>query len=446
VQVLQTLLALLITLGILVTIHEWGHFYVARLCGVTVKKFSVGFGKPIWSRTGKDGVQYMISAIPLGGYVTFLDENEGPVEPSERQNAFNNKSVWQRMAIVFAGPAVNLIFAAAAYAFLFGWGQTVIKPTIGAISQGSLAEQAALPVNGVLTAIDGEPVVSWPDVNLALAARVGDTGMITLTTEVDGVQTRHSADLTQWSVDIDSVSPIRAFGIAPWRPTLEPVLGPVQSGSAAANAGLLEGDRVLSVNGEAIQNWDQLAQWIQSNADRELSLVVEREGVRTDVSVAPTLHPDTGVGLLGVGLNTVEWPEDHLVEVKKAPVDALISGVERMWDMSMLTLSAIKKIILGLISLDNLSGPITIAKVAGQSAASGMESFITFLAYLSVSLGVLNLLPIPVLDGGHLTYYIYEVLRGKPLSAEFQHYAARVGMGLLGAVMLLAIFNDLMRI
>jgi len=445
-ELLHTLAALIVTLGILVTIHEWGHFWVARRCGVKVLRFSVGFGKPLWQRTAADGCTYQIAAIPLGGYVKFLDEHEGGVDPSERHRAFNTKPVGQRFAIVAAGPLVNLIFAVFAYAFLFAWGETVIKPTVGSVAPNSLAEQAQLPTGSIITEIDGRMVRSWEDINLVLANRVGDSGTIELTTQLDGVENRHTALLDQWSVELDTTSPIRAFGIQPWRPDVQPVLGELQRGGPAEQAGLEENDTVLSINDQSIAEWADLVAVVQGNPNIPLAFVVERLGARLELVVTPAQREEGGQGFIGAGVQPIEWPEDALATYQQNPVDALVSGFDKTGQMIGLTLNAIKKIITGLISVDNLSGPITIAKIAGQSAASGMESFITFLAYLSVSLGVLNLLPIPMLDGGHLVYYIVEVIQGKPVSDSVQQFAARIGIAILGTVMTLAIYNDLMRI
>lgn len=450
-DLIQTLLATLVTLGILVTIHEWGHFWVARRCGVKVLRFSVGFGKPIWMRVGRDGTEYAVASIPLGGYVRMLDEREGDVPEELRQQAFNNKPVMQRIAIVAAGPLVNLIFAVLAYWFLFVWGVTVVKPTIGVVEPASLAEQAGLQSELVLTEIDGRAVRSWEEVNLALAARIGDEGVLELRAGQpdSGWLKNYSVPLQGWRVDLESESPLRAFGLQPWQPLIEPVIGQITPDAAAQASGLRVGDKVVAVGGAPIADWMDLVGVIQASANSALDFTILRDSSELTLRITPgsrTLSDGSVVGFIGAGVQPYTWPEDHLVDLQQGPVEALVSGFNKTVQMVSLTLDSIRKMIVGVISLNNLSGPITIAKVAGASADSGLESFISFLAYLSVSLGVLNLLPIPMLDGGHLVYYFVEVVRGKPVSERVQAFGLRVGMALLFSLMALAMINDIARL
>lgn len=450
-DLLQTLLATLVTLGILVTIHEWGHFWVARRCGVKVLRFSVGFGKPIWMRVGRDGTEYAVASIPLGGYVKMLDEREGDVPQSQRAQAFNNKPVMQRIAIVAAGPLVNLIFAVLAYWFLFVWGVTVVKPTIGVVEPASLAEQAGLQPELVLTEIDGRAVRSWEEVNLALASRIGEEGVMELRAgqPQSGWLKSFSVPLQGWSVDLERESPLRAFGLQPWQPLIEPVIGQITPEGAAQAGGLQVGDKVLAVNGEPIADWMALVEVIQGSAGKTLDFLVLRGQAENNLIITPgsrALGDGSVVGFIGAGVQPYTWPEEHLVDLQQGPIEALVSGFDKTVQMIGLTLDSIRKMVVGVISLNNLSGPITIAKVAGASAASGLESFVSFLAYLSVSLGVLNLLPIPMLDGGHLVYYFYELVRGKPVSERVQAFGLRVGMALLFSLMALAVVNDIARL
>ena len=450
-DLLQTILATLITLGILVTIHEWGHFWVARRCGVKVLRFSVGFGKPIWMRKGRDGTEYAVASIPLGGYVRMLDEREGDVPASMRDQAFNNKPVMQRIAIVAAGPLVNLIFAVFAYWFLFVWGVTVVKPTIGLVEPASLAEQAGLQPELVVTEIDGRAVRSWEEINLALAARIGDEGVLELRAgqPESGWLKSYSVPLSGWNVDLESESPLRAFGLQPWQPLIEPVIGQLTPDGAAERAGLKVGDRIVEVNQQYIADWMALVELIQASAGESLDFKLQRGEQILILEVIPGVRAGADgveVGFIGAGVQPFEWPEDHLVDLRQGPVDALVSGFEKTAQMVSLTLDSIGKMIVGAISVKNLSGPITIAKVAGASAASGLESFVSFLAYLSVSLGVLNLLPIPMLDGGHLVYYFVELVRGKPVSERIQAFGMRLGIALLFSLMALAVVNDLARL
>ena len=447
---IQTVLSLLITLGILVTIHEWGHYWVARRCGVKVLRFSVGFGKPIWMRKGKDGTEYAVAAIPLGGYVRMLDEREGPVPEDLKSQAFNNKSVYQRIAIVAAGPLVNLIFALFAYWFLFIWGVTVVKPVVGAVSPDSIAEQAGLQPNYEIAEIDGREVLSWEEINLALAARVGETGVLTLRAGEpnSGWLRSYTANLQNWNVDLETTSPLRAFGLSPWQPEVPAVIGQIASEGPASRAGLQEGDKVVSIDDAPIVNWMDLVNKVQVSYGTDLRFKIIRNGRAEEVDVRPGLRPggDSSVGYIGAGVVVPQWPEDMLRDLSQGPVDALVSAYDKTVQMIGLTLDSIKKMIVGVISVKNLSGPITIAKVAGASASSGLESFISFLAYLSISLGVLNLLPIPMLDGGHLVYYFVELIRGRPVSERTQAFGMRLGMALLFSLMAIAFFNDLARL
>ena len=447
---LQTILATLVTLGVLVTIHEWGHYFVARLCGVKVLRFSVGFGKPLWMRTAKDGTEYAVAAIPLGGYVRMLDEREAPVPDHLKNQAFNNKSVLQRIAIVAAGPLVNLIFAVLAYWALFVSGVTVVKPVIGSIAPGSLAEVAGLQTGSEIVEIDGREVLAWEEVNLALAARVGETGSIEIRAgePESGWLRSYTLPIDSWAVDLESESPLRALGLRPWQPEVEPRIGQLSEDGPAMHAGLQSDDLVLAIDGVAVPNWMDLVGIVQASPNQLLQFEVLRADTRLMLDVTPSLRPEPGSdqGYIGAGVVVPEWPDSMLRDLSQGPIDALVSGFSKTSQMIGLTLDSIKKMILGAISVKNLSGPITIAKVAGASAASGLESFISFLAYLSISLGVLNLLPIPMLDGGHLVYYFVELVRGRPVSEKVQMFGMRIGMALLFSLMALAMINDIARL
>jgi len=451
---IQTVIAFVVTLGVLVTIHEWGHFIVARACGVKVLRFSVGFGKVFFSKRDKQGTEFALAAIPLGGYVKMLDEREGDVDPSQKHLAFNNKNVWQRIAIVAAGPAVNLLFAVIVYWALFVSGITVVKPVIGELVPGSIAEQSRLPLGAEITAIDGQEISSWQDVNLALAARIGDTGHLSMQVKGGGNSEKfHSAKfslaLKNWSVDLESQSHIRALGLVPFRPLIPAVLSNIPEGGRAAVAGLKPGDEVQIVSGQQVDTWQQLVGIVQRSAELPLLFVIERDGAKLEIPITPAqkkLESGQIVGYIGAGVAAPNWPEEMIRTQQLGFIDGLVAGAQRTWKMVSLTLASIKKMIEGIISVKNLSGPITIAKVASDSAHSGVESYLSFLAYLSISLGVLNLLPIPMLDGGHLFYYAIEVIRRKPVSERLQGIGLRVGMVLLFSMMAIAMFNDLMRL
>lgn len=449
-ELLQTLLATLVTLGILVTIHEWGHFFVARRCGVKVLTFSVGFGKPLVRWRDKKGTEYVIAAIPLGGYVRMLDEREAPVPEHLKAYAFNLKPVLQRIAVVAAGPLVNLIFAVLAYWFMFVVGVSAIKPTVVDIVPASLAEQADIQPGGEIVMVDGAETLSWDAVNLGLAARVGESGTLSIRMAYPdrSYQQDHRVSLDNWHIDLENETPIHALGLVPWRPEIPPVIGRIVEGGVAEGSGLLVGDRILQINQQPISDWMALVKQIQAAPEEKLDMLVERSGshLRLEIYPARKQAEDTSIGYIGAGVAQVEWPEHQQRTIHYGLVESFFKACEKVSQMVSLILDSIWKMLEGVISVKNLSGPITIAKVAGASADSGMEAFVSFLAYLSISLGVLNLLPIPMLDGGHLLYYTVELFRGKPVSERIQMFGLRLGMAILFTLMTVAIVNDVMRL
>jgi len=450
-DLLQTILATLVTLGLLVTIHEWGHFWVARRCGVKVLRFSVGFGKPLYSWTDRAGTEYAIAAIPLGGYVRMLDEREGDVPPEHRHMAFNNKPLWQRTAVVAAGPLVNLLFAVFAYWLMFMVGVSTVKPVIGSVIPDSPAAQAGVESGYQVLAVNGRETSSWEEVNLRLASWIGEDAQIWLDLQHTERSDKRQINvpLRQWQVDVETQSPLNAFGIEPWRPEIPAVIGQLLPEGQAKASGLESGDRVISINGEPIVGWASLVTVVQDNPGVKLDFLVHRGGRELSLMVQPasrTLPEGRVVGYIGAGVQPVEWPESMKHEVRFGVFGGLVEAFAKTGQMITLTLDSIWKMIEGVISVKNLSGPITIAKVAGASAASGIEPFINFLAYLSISLGVLNLLPIPMLDGGHLLYYLVEAVRGKPVTEEVQLWGLKIGMAILFSLMAVAIFNDVARL
>lgn len=450
-ELLQTILATIVTLGLLVTIHEWGHFWVARRCGVKVLRFSVGFGKPLWLKKGRDGTEYAIAAIPLGGFVRMLDEREGTVHESEKHLAFNNKPVTQRIAIVAAGPVVNLVFAVLAYWLMFVVGVSTVAPVIGALEVATPVADSRLPVGVEIVSVDGSAVRSWEDVNLRLAARVGESGVVRF-----GVKSAPASEpinidvrLDSWKVDLEKETPLNAIGIVPYRPAVKALIGQVVDGGAASKAGLEVNDLVTAANGQVIEDWIDLVHIVQQSANRPVALEIKRGDRQMSLQMVPEGRVvDSGElqGYIGAGVMSPTWPDIMLRTIEYGPIEAIGAAFNKTIHMISLTLDSIWKMIEGVISVKNLSGPITIAKVAGASAASGFEPFISFLAYLSISLGVLNLLPIPVLDGGHLLYYMVELVRGKPVSEKVQEIGFKLGMVVLLSLMTLAIFNDFMRL
>ena len=447
---LYMIVGTLVALGVLVTFHEFGHFWVARRCGVKVLRFSVGFGTPLLRWHDRQGTEFVVAAIPLGGYVKMLDEREGDVPADQLDQSFNRKTVGQRIAIVAAGPVANFLLAIAFFWVLAMMGSQQVRPVIGAVESGSLAAQAGLVAGQEIVSIDGQPTVGWSNVNLQLVRRLGESGAIQVAVRGpdSDVESAHQLVLHDWLKGADEPDPIKSLGIRPWRPELPAVLAELDPKGPAQAAGLKTGDKLLSMNGQAINDWQQVVDWVRLRPAARVDLRVERDGVALEVPVvlAARGEGDAATGYLGAGVKGVDWPPAMIREVSYGPVAAIGEGVKRTWTMSVLTLDSLKKMLFGELSVKNLSGPITIAKVAGASAQSGVADFLNFLAYLSISLGVLNLLPIPVLDGGHLLFYLIEWVRGRPLSDRVQGWGMQIGISLVVGVMLLALINDLGRL
>lgn len=448
---LYMIVGTLVALGVLVTFHEFGHFWVARRCGVKVLRFSVGFGMPLLRWHDRQGTEFVIAAIPLGGYVKMLDEREGEVPADQLDQSFNRKSVRQRIAIVAAGPIANFLLALVFFWVLAMLGSEQLRPVIGGVEAGSIAAKAGLASGQEIVAIDGEPTVGWGAVNLQLVRRLGESGSLQLLVREQGstVDSPRELVLDHWLKGADEPDPIRSLGIRPWRPALPPVLAELDPKGPAQAAGLKTGDRLVALDGQALSDWQQVVDWVRVRPDTKIVLRVERDGAQIDVPVTLATRGEAKAaasGYLGAGVKAVDWPPEMIREVSFGPVAAIGEGARRTWTMSVLTLDSLKKMLFGELSVKNLSGPITIAKVAGASAQSGVADFLNFLAYLSISLGVLNLLPIPVLDGGHLLFYLIEWVRGRPLSDRVQGWGIQIGISLVVGVMLLALVNDLGRL
>ncbi|APV41042.1 RIP metalloprotease RseP [Pseudomonas frederiksbergensis] len=447
---LYMIVGTLVALGVLVTFHEFGHFWVARRCGVKVLRFSVGFGMPLLRWHDKKGTEFVVAAIPLGGYVKMLDEREGEVPADQLDQSFNRKSVRQRIAIVSAGPIANFLLAMFFFWVLAMLGSEQVRPVIGAVESGSIAARAGLSAGQEIIAIDGEPTSGWAAVNLQLVRRLGESGSLQLLVRDQGstVDSPRELMLDKWLKGADEPDPIRSLGLRPWRPALPPVLAELDPKGPAQAAGLKTGDRLLALDGKPLDDWQQVVDTVRMHPDTKIMLRVERDGAQIDapVTLAARGEKKAPSGYLGAGVKAVDWPPEMIREVSYGPVAAIGEGARRTWTMSVLTLDSLKKMLFGELSVKNLSGPITIAKVAGASAQSGVADFLNFLAYLSISLGVLNLLPIPVLDGGHLLFYLIEWARGRPLSDRVQGWGIQIGISLVIGVMLLALVNDLGRL
>jgi regulator of sigma E protease len=447
---LYMIVGTLVALGVLVTFHEFGHFWVARRCGVKVLRFSVGFGTPLIRWHDRQGTEYVVAAIPLGGYVKMLDEREGNVPPELADQSFNRKTVYQRIAIVSAGPIANFLLAIVFFWALAMMGSQQVRPVIGAVDAGSLAQKAGLVAGQEIVAVDGEPTSGWSAVNLQLVRRLGESGTLALKVREPGAtaDTPRELVLDDWLKGAEEPDPIKSLGIRPWRPALPPVLAELDPKGPAQAAGLKTGDKLVALDGRAVDEWQQVVDWVRERPNAKISLRVERDGAQLDVplTLATRGEGKAAGGYLGAGVKGIDWPPEMLREVSYGPLAAVAEGASRTWTMSVLTLDSLRKMLFGELSVKNLSGPITIAKVAGASAQSGIGDFLNFLAYLSISLGVLNLLPIPVLDGGHLLFYLIEWARGRPLSERVQGWGVQIGISLVVGVMLLALVNDLGRL
>ncbi|AJP50930.1 sigma E protease regulator RseP [Pseudomonas simiae] len=447
---LYMIVGTLVALGVLVTFHEFGHFWVARRCGVKVLRFSVGFGMPLVRWHDRHGTEFVIAAIPLGGYVKMLDEREGEVPADQLDQSFNRKTVRQRIAIVAAGPIANFLLAMVFFWVLAMLGSQQVRPVIGAVESDSIAAKAGLVVGQEIVSIDGEPTTGWGAVNLQLVRRLGESGIVKVVVrEQDSTrETPRELALDHWLKGADEPDPIKSLGIRPWRPALPPVLAELDPKGPAQAAGLKTGDRLLALDGQPLGDWQQVVDLVRVRPDTKIMLKVERDGAQIDVPVTLSVRGEAKAagGYLGAGVKGVDWPPSMVREVSYGPLAAIGEGAKRTWTMSVLTLESLKKMLFGELSVKNLSGPITIAKVAGASAQSGVADFLNFLAYLSISLGVLNLLPIPVLDGGHLLFYLVEWVRGRPLSDRVQGWGIQIGISLVVGVMLLALVNDLGRL
>ncbi|MCG6540274.1 RIP metalloprotease RseP [Pseudomonas sp. KSR10] len=446
---LYMIMGTLVALGVLVTFHEYGHFWVARRCGVKVLRFSVGFGRPLLRWHDRQGTEFVLAAIPLGGYVKMLDEREGDVPPALLEQTFNRKTVKQRFAIVSAGPLANFLLALVFFWALAMLGTEQVRPVVGAVEAGSLAERAGLAAGQEIVGINGKPTSGWAEVNLQLIRRLGESGSLEILVRTDGDRTRRlQLELNDWLKGVEEPDPIGSLGIRPWRPEIAPVVAQLDPEGPAQAAGVRLGDRLVSLDGEPLNEWQQVIDRVKPLAGRSVQLEVERDGQLVDLplTLAERGEGESRRGYLGAGVAASEWPADMLRSVRYGPVEAVGEGLRRTWTMSVLTLDSLKKMVFGELSVKNLSGPITIAKVAGASAQSGVGDFLNFLAYLSISLGVLNLLPIPVLDGGHLLFYLVEWVRGRPLSDKVQGWGVQIGISLVVGVMLLALVNALGRL
>jgi len=446
---------LLVALGLLITFHEFGHYWVARRMGVRVLKFSIGFGKKLWSRKGRDGTEYVIAAIPLGGYVKMLDEREGEVEDSDLDQAFNRKSVWARIAIVIAGPAFNLIFTLLAFWLMFLVGMPESRPVIGEVS--GIAASAGIEAGDRIVSLEGETTDTWSHALLGLITRALDRERVNLEVErADGQLRQVELDLTQLGSDFQEEKTLQAIGITPWRPKLPAIVGEVSPDTPAYRAGFKVGDRIIKVGGEDVPDWAWVGALVQKHgsADEVLTIEVERAGGTLELAVTPAkTKSGTFSSRLILGITNQPPDEELRAQYERTyylhqygPVDGFMAAGSEMWRLTRSTLGLLGRMLTGSASVKNLSGPISIAQFANDSANAGLSSFLFFLGAISLSLGILNLLPIPVLDGGHLLYYLIELAKGSPVSDQMQAKGQYIGLMALFGLMGIAFFNDILRL
>ena len=432
---------LIVSLGLLVTFHEFGHYWVARRCGVRVLRFSVGFGKPLWKRIGKDGTEYVVAWIPLGGYVKMLDEREVAVAPHGRHESFNAKTVWQRIAIVAAGPLANLILCIALLWLMFVVGKPDFQPNLGSTT-GVAAEAGFVPGDRLLE-VDGRPVRTWTEAGIALTKAVIDREATPVRVlEADGDEVVRVLPLDRPGLALDEEQPFSSVGLSPAWPA---VIGLVEAGSAA-DGRLREGDLVVAIDGRPVHGFDRIGPLLQELAapGRALPVEVERDGRRLSVSVEPRQAERDGRSVWQLGIGSAPLQQDAMLRFN--PLQALPAALAETRQMTSDVTGMLWRMVTGEASLKNISGPITIARVANGSAELGPAWFLNFLAVLSLSLFIMNLLPIPVLDGGHLLYYLIELVKGSPVGERGLVVGQYIGLVMLAGLMGLAFYNDILRL
>ena len=451
-NVATSAVAFLVALGLLIAIHEYGHFWVARRAGIKVLRYSIGFGRPLWKRTGRvDGTEYVLAAIPLGGYVRMLDEREGPVAAADRSRAFNVQPLAARAAVVIAGPAANFAAAILAYWIVLMIGISGVAPLIGAPDADSAASRAGFAHEDRILAVAGVETRTWADARIALLeASLDADGEVAVEVESEGgaraVRQLEISSEAMLAADGDAV---RNLGFTRWWPDVPARVGEVVAGGAAERAGLLPGDLIERVDAVPVSSWRELVREVSPRPGEELELAVLRDGAPLALAIVPEPVEAGGreIGRIGIVETAAEALSSRAeVVVRQPPLEAFVGALERTWNMSVLTLRMLGKLVVGEASLDNVSGPISIAQFAGQSASVGIDHYINFIALISISLAVLNLLPVPMLDGGHLLYFAIEAVRGRPLSERAQIVGQQIGIVALGGLMFLAFYNDIGRL
>lgn len=449
--ILWNFVSFIIALGILVAVHEFGHFWVARRCGVKVEKFSIGFGKSIWSKVGSDGTEYSVSVIPLGGYVKMLDGRVDDLKGDEHLYAFDRKPLWKRTAIVAAGPIFNFLFAIFAYWLVFLIGVPAVKPVVGQVTPYSIAAEAGLESGMELKSVSGVKTADWESVNMGLISHIGDKQLTMTVAPADGVGVEELKvfDLTEWNFDPEKESAMSALGFVPFTPEITARLTNVSQDGAGARSGLESGDVITGIEGVKVTDWQQVVEAIQQHANTPLQIQIERNGQPVTLTLTPDsreLSDGRVIGFAGIAPEVAEWPENYRFDLQFGVIDSIGKAVEKTGQVISLTISMLKKLIVGDVGLNNLSGPISIAKGAGTTADYGLVYFLGFLALISVNLGIINLVPLPMLDGGHLLFFAIEAVIRRPVPEKIQEMGYRVGGAIIFSLMAVAIFNDFARL
>lgn len=449
-SLLMTVTWFLIAISILVAVHEFGHFYVARRCGIKVLRFSIGFGPKLFAVRDRSGTEFALSAIPLGGYVKMLDEREGNVDESERHLSHNSKSVQARIAVAAAGPLANIILA-----FVFYWaillnGTVVYSPVIGSVEEGSLAHHAGLAEGQEIISVDGEATQGRREVVLALINRLGESGDIRVLAKYpdDDLSYESVVKISDWMRGVEEPDPLAGLGIQFYYPPLGKEVGQLIEDGAAVKAGFQVGDELVAVDGRELRDWQQWVEIIRANPETELSIEVLRADQMIALNLTPAQKSENGetIGYAGMGVKLPKMPENMRRVVHYNVFEALGRAADETAEAVSFVFISLKKLVLGEISIKNLSGPIGIAKVAADQAQYGFWAFISFMAHVSVILAVINMLPIPVLDGGHILFYVVEWIKGSPVSESMQLMGLKAGMALLMCVMVVAFYNDILRL
>ena len=450
-QILETLLYTFIALGMLVTIHEFGHFWVARRCGVKVERFSIGFGSALCTWHDRFGTEFVIAALPLGGYVKMLDNQDSEVRCEDKLHTFSGQGVWSRIAIVSAGPLANLLLATMLFWILYLAGEVGVEPVIGDITPKSPAQVAGFESGMKIVKVEGEDTPSWNSVSKELFKFIGKSGDINITVKLpdSSVTTDLTINVDKWLRDSVEPVPLRALGISPDYEFQALNLAEVAEDGAADRAGLIMGDEILMVNDKPVTGVDYFVNVVASNPQREINLKILRGDLTKVITVVPDVIDRDGVRVGQIGVHLAprgKYPDEYVFRHVHTPWSALWRSFEETSNYSIFILNSLGKLLIGELSTKNLSGPITIAKVAGESGRAGIDNFVRFVAILSIMLGVMNLLPIPVLDGGHLMYFVVEIVKGSPVSESVQLASYKIGLAMLVTLMLWATFNDLSRV